>query len=340
MHRSEENWQDIFKKPLKKGLKEAMEKDFSEHKSEHVVVLSERPVLHIPHINREELEHRFRVIKEVRQKKANIEPKKVIENIKPEKIKAKKIKAEKPKKEKKIKKTSTLREIFSFALTAATIFLVLFTGLNYQAFSQIVEKKLYPDKYTDAQIELQNALSKNNNFPKLLPTAGMKRENSKDFPDLNLTIAPLDNRIIIPKIGKNIPIMEIGEDTLVNEDWKTLEKEIQEGLRNGVVHYPGTAVPGQNGNTFITGHSSYYPWDDGRYKDVFALLHDLDVGDTFVVYWDQKKYDYVITERKVVSPEDTSVLDQPTDRKIATLMTCTPVGTAKNRLIIVAEEQD
>ena len=100
----------------------------------------------------------------------------------------------------------------------------------------------------------------------------------------------------------------------------------------------GTAIPGQFGNVFITGHSSYYPWDSGKFKDVFALLHDLDVGDEFTVFWNQDAYHYRINERKVVTPQETEVLHQPTDKRIATLMTCTPVGTAKNRLVLVAEQ--
>jgi len=37
---------------------------------------------------------------------------------------------------------------------------------------------------------------------------------------------------------------------------------------------------------------------------------------------------------KVVPPSQTDVLSQPVERSILTLMTCTPVGTAKNRLVI------
>jgi sortase A len=105
-----------------------------------------------------------------------------------------------------------------------------------------------------------------------------------------------------------------------------------------VVHYPGTAQPGQIGNVFITGHSSYYLWDPGKYKDVFVRLHDMDVGDEFTVFWNQNTYHYRIRERKVVAPEETSVLSQPQHERIATLMTCTPIGTAKNRLVLVADQ--
>jgi len=100
-----------------------------------------------------------------------------------------------------------------------------------------------------------------------------------------------------------------------------------------VVHYPGTASPGQVGNVFITGHSSYYPWDPGKFKDVFAVLGQLEVGDEYFVYFGQQKFTYKVREKYEVSPDNVNVLQQPHDKKVSTLMTCTPVGTTLRRLI-------
>ena len=79
-------------------------------------------------------------------------------------------------------------------------------------------------------------------------------------------------------------------------------------LENGIVRYPGSAKPGEKGNAFIFGHSSNFPWLDGDYKDVFARLHTLALGDEVIVYYGQKKYTYKITKKQVVKPGDVSVL--------------------------------
>ena len=89
---------------------------------------------------------------------------------------------------------------------------------------------------------------------------------------------------------------------------------------------------------FITGHSSYYTWDPGKFKDVFALLGKLDTGDRFYVYYDQIQYVYEIYEKIEVQPTNVDVLTQPSDKKMATLMTCTPVGTTLRRMIIKADQ--
>ena len=53
--------------------------------------------------------------------------------------------------------------------------------------------------------------------------------------DLMIDINPSDDRIVIPSIKKNIPIVwpKDGDET-----------DIMEALKSGVAHFPGTAYPG------------------------------------------------------------------------------------------------
>lgn len=151
-------------------------------------------------------------------------------------------------------------------------------------------------------------------------------------------ISPDDMRLMVPKVFEgSIPIRSVSLKNFNFKDLYASENKIQEALREGVVHYPFTADPNQYGNVFITGHSSYYPWDKGRYKDIFALLHKLELGDKYFIFFQGKKYTYQVTEKYEVEPDDVSVLAQPDDKKISTLMTCTPVGTVLRRLIVQAD---
>ncbi len=151
---------------------------------------------------------------------------------------------------------------------------------------------------------------------------------------------PPDMRLEIPSLfSGTIPVKNVEKQDFDFKNYYSSENEIQKALRDGVVHYPFTATPDQYGNVFITGHSSYYPWDKGHYKDIFALLHKLEVGDEYVLYFGEKKYIYRVTDHFEVEPDDISVLNQPVDKKISTLMTCTPVGTTLRRLIVRGELQ-
>jgi LPXTG-site transpeptidase (sortase) family protein len=235
------------------------------------------------------------------------------------------------------KVTLFLMDTVRFGGTFGLIFAVLFVGINYQSFWQIARAQLAigSDITTEQGLD---ALSRGARTAALsAKTATMDNTNILAYLP---AVGPSEDRIIIPKIGKNVPIVRPSMDALMKEDWKQFEDDIQTALHDGVVHYPGSAKPGQAGNFFVTGHSSYYPWDNGSYKDVFARLHELEPGDTYSVYYGGDRHTYRITRKYEVKPSNVNVLDQPTDRRIATLMTCTPIGTTLRRLIVEAEEID
>ena len=161
-------------------------------------------------------------------------------------------------------------------------------------------------------------------------------------PSRNASAAPLiinDNgvaptstpEVIIPKINVEIP---------VNYDQtSTDEAAIENDLENGVVHYPTTSSPGQNGNAAFFGHSSNNIFNKGKYKFAFVLLHTLVPGDTFYLTKDGKVYVYKVITKTVVEPTEVGVLDPvPGQTATATLITCDPPGTSLKRLIIVGQQ--
>lgn len=137
-------------------------------------------------------------------------------------------------------------------------------------------------------------------------------------------------KIIIPKINLEVPVVY---------DLGTVdEKAIQDGLEDGVVHYAASPEPGEIGNSVIVGHSSNNILNSGKYKFAFVLLRRLEIDDTFFMHKDGIRYTYKIYDKKVVPPNDVSVLGPAEKTNSVTLITCDPPGTSINRLIIVAEQ--
>ncbi|HSX28347.1 MAG TPA: sortase [Candidatus Saccharimonadales bacterium] len=135
--------------------------------------------------------------------------------------------------------------------------------------------------------------------------------------------------LIIPRISVTAPI--------VTNMPSPLEKDVQKALESGVLLFAGTPAPGNGGNTVILGHSSNTPWAPGSYKFVFMMLDQVQIGDKLYANYQGKQYIYEVTTRKVIRPNDTSVLAQ-TATPTLTLITCTPVGTSLNRLVIQAKQ--
>lgn len=224
-------------------------------------------------------------------------------------------------------------QIAKISVVSLVFFFIFFLLFNAPAYYQILKNDILSLTANVEQVEVAAEPIQQ----ELIVMSKDPIEQKQDFGKLSLEVTAPDNRLVIPSIGKDVPIVEIADSDIIGSDWTNLNNEILEGLKDGVIRYPGTARPGEEGNVFITGHSSYYLWDDGQYKDVFALLPEVAVGDEVIIYYNQQKYVYTITEKKEVAPSEVDVLEQSVEGKRLTLMTCTPVGTNLKRLILVGE---
>ncbi len=158
-------------------------------------------------------------------------------------------------------------------------------------------------------------------------------KNYNDQPNTVAHVALPANTVEIDDVGIKAPIVYITGKT---------EKDYQAGLINGVVHFPGTANPGQPGNCYIFGHSSDFIWSKGHYKTVFTLLPKVELGSEIYISDDKGiSYTYIITASQEVAADDLSVLDQQGyKKKMLTLQTSYPIGTALARWIVVAEMKE
>lgn len=111
----------------------------------------------------------------------------------------------------------------------------------------------------------------------------------------------------------------------------------QRALTHGVAHAEGTSYPGAGGNIFLFAHSSADILTAQRYNSVFYLMHHFVPGDLIKIWYQGREYDYTVSDKKIVSPGDTSYLTKKTSSEQLTLMTCWPPGTTLKRLIIVAK---
>lgn len=111
-----------------------------------------------------------------------------------------------------------------------------------------------------------------------------------------------------------------------------------ENLDEHLIHYEGTALPGELGNPVIFGHSVLPVFYNPKsYISVFSLLPTLKPGDDIEVNYDGVEYTYRVSSYHEVQPDQIEVLEQRYDRKTLTLITCVPPGTFLRRGVILAE---
>jgi sortase A len=128
-------------------------------------------------------------------------------------------------------------------------------------------------------------------------------------------------QLSIPKLKINDALVQVGGDDLMK----------------GLVQYPGTALPGQYGNTVIFGHSVLPQFFNSKnYKTIFSTLPTLKERDEIVLDADGVTYHYQVYKMIEVTPDDVSVLEQQYDNQYLSLITCVPPGTYLRRLVVRA----
>lgn len=147
----------------------------------------------------------------------------------------------------------------------------------------------------------------------------------------NVTInQAVNGELDVPSLGIAVPL-------IFTQNTGNLLKD----LPNGVVHYPGTPLPGDIGTSYISGHSSNYSWIPGKYNKIFATLNNLKADDSFSIKVTDTAgkvvtYDYVVLDKGIFTATDQQQFANIGKSTVA-LSTCWPVGTSQNRLVVFGE---
>lgn len=100
-------------------------------------------------------------------------------------------------------------------------------------------------------------------------------------------------------------------------------------LKNGPGRIIGTPLPGEAGNSVISAHRDTF----------FRHIYELKAGDEIDVQRNGKALKFEVTGKKIVDPDDLSVLKQTEDPQL-TLITCYPtyyIGPAPQRLVVFSK---
>jgi LPXTG-site transpeptidase (sortase) family protein len=144
-------------------------------------------------------------------------------------------------------------------------------------------------------------------------------KNLPGLPIIGNKPVPLDNRIIIPRIGVDIPILEGPTQSVLD--------------RGGIWHIPNTSNPTAGGNFVLSGHRwQYLPPS----STTLYLLDKVQDQDPIIIYWEGQEYDYRVTGREIVSPDKIEI-QAPTDGPRLTIYTCTPLYSTKYRLVLYGQ---
>jgi len=122
-------------------------------------------------------------------------------------------------------------------------------------------------------------------------------------------------QVVVPTIGVSLPVFHGTDD---------------DTLDLGIGHLYGTSLPvgGEGTHTVLTAHSGV------RTNRLFNDLHDLNLGDVFMINTAGRRLYYQVESIEVVGYDDRISFVPDPERDLATLITCTPIGINSHRLLV------
>jgi len=204
---------------------------------------------------------------------------------------------------------------------------ILFNGVNLiRELNQEVAAALEQPTLTPTPLIVAIVLPSGHTPPNL---AGGTRPNEAEIPDhlrplvQSLAEIPVPTpgpeqatRIQIPAIGIDAPVVQ-------GDGWEQLKK--------GVGQYVGSVNPGDDGNIVLSAHNDIF-------GEIFRELDQLKPGDQIILFTNQRAYNYVIIDNKVVEPTAVEVMDQ-TEQPTVTLISCYPYLVDDQRIVVIGRLQ-
>lgn len=226
-----------------------------------------------------------------------------------------------PPKGAKVRHKNHERVFFAF-ITAIGIFSIIFAAWPFIVWEVRVLPKLAAQSASFAPVPKAQVLS-----AQIIARNVQVAKDPDGFSYFTTDLKPQGSRP--EEFSITVPKLKIEDAKVKVDDLK---------FDNNLAHFPGTALPGQVGNAFITGHSVLPQFADPKnYRTIFTNLSDLEIGDDIEVNLDNRIYHYTVQYSKIVDPNDTSVLAPiSAGGKNLTLMSCVPPGTSIKRLVVIA----
>lgn len=167
-------------------------------------------------------------------------------------------------------------------------------------------------------------------YGRLKSLAGDKKlAEVRPLPVVRERVSGKEDSVVIPKIDVEAPIILVdGQKT------QPLEKY----LTKGVLLFPDSVLPGQQGRTIILGHSAPANWPDVNYDRIFTELNELVQGDEIYVYFNKQEYVYRVKNKFFLDKGEELPEHLTETESVLVLLSCWPPGKDQKRIAVEAVE--
>ena len=150
-----------------------------------------------------------------------------------------------------------------------------------------------------------------------------------------LSVKTSNNKDVVAMLPTHISIPKINVDTNVSNPESDNVSILDEYLKKGSVHYPGSGDI-NSGNMFLFAHSTGFKVVQNQAYKAFNNLKSLSSGDDiYITGEDNKIYSYKVKNVKLASASDVLVRFDSGEHML-TLSTCNTFGQKEERYVVEA----
>ena len=140
----------------------------------------------------------------------------------------------------------------------------------------------------------------------------------------------------VGELPLSIQIPAIGVNAQVYNPATTSIDALDNYLLSGAVRYPGSGLPGGNGNIYIFGHNTRIKIVNNQAFKTFNGLNTLKEGDLIYLYSSYNVYTYKVLSVTMTTADQALVVFD-TKTKMLTLSTCDNFATKEDRFVVQSE---
>ena len=227
------------------------------------------------------------------------------------------------KKEKKINRLTLIKkELGNFSRIFIFLLLITLIIINWGTVEMIFDyKAVYSDFFFSIKNKIVRELEKGNEITLKVPEVRLSEpefEPSDKVDSIEIPEIEIEAPLIFPESNdKNI---------------------LSSALKQGVVFYPDSVLPGQEGMTVVLGHSAPSNWPKVNYDWVFTHINELKEGDQVFIHFDHKKYPYFVTKTYFLNKgEEIPDIEELEAKSVLMILSCWPPGVDHKRIAVQAE---
>ena len=201
----------------------------------------------------------------------------------------------------------------------------------------IINQEISPEKAAEVDALIKTYWDKLSLQQEIATDMDHFLQRNLDNYEFSFNLLPPTNRIIIPSINLDVPLVQTNINNYDNFNESTFDAD----LENWVVKYPTTPNPWEWWNSFFFGHTSQEYWKKNPYGTVFRNIPQLKQNDKIQIVREWVLYEYKVLDTVIVKPKDvndTYVNFWEENKEYITLMWCYPIGRTDKRMMIFAEK--